>query len=70
MNDLWMYNQTTGRWTWLSGSNAGSQSGSYGTLGTAAPGNVPGARRGHTTVIDSARRAIYLFGGTSVGGKP
>jgi hypothetical protein len=30
-------------WTWVSGAKTANQAGSYGTLGTAAPGNVPGA---------------------------
>ena len=33
-----------GKWTWVSGSNTANQAGIYGTRGTAAPSNVPGAR--------------------------
>ena len=42
-NDLWEYNPSTDEWTWISGSNTPNQPAVYGTLGTPAPGNVPGA---------------------------
>ena len=44
LNDLWRYNISSGEWTWMSGSNVGNQTGTYGTLGTPAPANVPGGR--------------------------
>ncbi|MGA8216607.1 MAG: kelch repeat-containing protein [Candidatus Sulfotelmatobacter sp.] len=60
MNDLWKYG--AGQWTWVSGSNLAPEPGTYGTQGTAAPGNVPGARFGDTGWIDSAGN-FWLFGG-------
>ena len=42
LNDLWKY--SAGQWTWMGGSNVVNQQGTYGTQGTAAAGNVPGAR--------------------------
>jgi len=60
LNDLWMYSD--GEWTWMSGPNVGNQSGIYGTLGTAAPGNVPGARSLSVTWIDPSGN-LWLFGG-------
>ena len=42
LNDLWKY--SAGEWTWMSGSNVVNQEGTYGTQGTAAAGNIPGAR--------------------------
>ncbi|MBZ5701090.1 MAG: hypothetical protein LAN84_04525 [Acidobacteriia bacterium] len=42
LNDLWKY--SGGQWTWMSGSNLTGQTGTYGTQGTTAPGNVPGGR--------------------------
>ena len=30
-------------------------------------GNVPGARYGHTMIVDSATRAVYVFGGNGYG---
>ena len=61
-NDLWRYSPGSGQWTWVGGSNALNASGVYGTLGIAAPGNVPGARSGSVSWIDSAG-VLWLFGG-------
>ena len=60
LNDLWKFSD--GQWTWMSGSNIGDQAGVYGTLGTAAPGNVPGARQGAVGSIDALGN-LWLFGG-------
>jgi N-acetylneuraminic acid mutarotase len=60
LNDLWMYSE--GQWTWMGGSNIANQSGIYGTLGTPAPGNVPGGRSLSTTWTD-ASGDFWLFGG-------
>lgn len=68
LNDLWKY--STGQWTWMSGSNSVNQLGSYGTLGTAAANNVPGARVAGATWTDASGN-LWLFGGDgydSVGG--
>jgi N-acetylneuraminic acid mutarotase len=62
LNDLWKYDPTTLEWTWVSGSHTVNQSGSYGTRGTAAPTNVPGARYGATSWLDSSGK-LWLFGG-------
>jgi N-acetylneuraminic acid mutarotase len=63
MNDLWKY--SSGQWTWVSGSSMPRQSGMYGTQGTAAAGNVPGARTSAVAWSD-ASGAIWLFGGDGV----
>jgi hypothetical protein len=63
-NDLWVFSPTTGQWTWVSGSSGGAAAGVYGTLGTAAPGNVPGARDSAAAWIDGAGN-LWLFGGES-----
>ena len=60
LNDLWKYQ--AGQWTWMSGSNLASQSGTYGTQGVAAPGNVPGARSLAVSWHDAAGN-LWLFGG-------
>ncbi len=60
LNDLWKY--SAGEWTWVNGANVISQSGVYGTLGTAAAGNVPGARCCAVSWTDSAGN-LWLFGG-------
>jgi len=60
LNDLWKY--SAGQWTWMGGSNLPNQPGTYGTLGTAAPGNVPGVRGNAVTWTDSSGD-VWLFGG-------
>jgi len=62
LNDLWEFDPTTSEWEWMGGSDTGSQSGVYGTLGTPATGNVPGARSGATSWTDSNGN-FWLFGG-------
>ncbi len=60
LNDLWKY--SAGEWTWMSGANAPNQLGTYGTQGTAASGNVPGARNSAVSWIDTSGN-LWLFGG-------
>ncbi|HEX4151523.1 MAG TPA: kelch repeat-containing protein [Steroidobacteraceae bacterium] len=62
LNDLWMFDPLAGIWTWMSGSQTYLASGTYGTEGVAAPGNVPGARTGAVSWTDSAG-SLWLFGG-------
>jgi N-acetylneuraminic acid mutarotase len=62
LNDLWKYDPATLEWTWVSGSNLINQAGTYGTMGTADPSNVPGARYGPVTWADSHNN-LWLFGG-------
>ncbi len=63
-NDLWKFDGSN--WTWVSGSNVVNQSGVYGTQGLAVATNVPGARVGATTWIDSGG-VLWLFGGYGMG---
>ncbi|TDU80882.1 Calx-beta domain-containing protein [Prosthecobacter fusiformis] len=65
LNDLWRCNLTTQTWTWLGGSKTTKTKGTYGTLGVAAADNIPGARTGGSTWIDSAGD-LWLFGGTGL----
>jgi N-acetylneuraminic acid mutarotase len=62
LNDLWRYSPSTGQWTWMSGGEADNAAGVYGTLGTAAATNVPGARYAASSWTDSAG-TLWLFGG-------
>jgi N-acetylneuraminic acid mutarotase len=71
MNDLWEYSPTSGEWTWVSGSptgnavsgpNAGTAIGVYGTRGVSAAANVPGARLIPVTWMDTNGN-LWLFGG-------
>jgi hypothetical protein len=71
LNDLWEFNPSTNEWTWISGSSAvppsdgglSGQPGVYGTLGTPAPGNVPGGRYAAASWTDGSGN-LWLFGGT------
>jgi N-acetylneuraminic acid mutarotase len=62
LNDLWQYSASSGLWTWVSGGNADNASGVYGTQGTAAAANVPGARQAASSWTDSSGN-LWLFGG-------
>ena len=63
LNDLWEY--SAGQWTWMSGSNVNGESGTYGTEGTAAASNVPGARNGAVSWTDKSGN-FWLFGGAGL----
>ncbi len=62
LNDLWSFNPTTHLWTWMSGSTQQGGAGVYGTQGTAAGGNTPGARQFASSWI-SPSGDLWLFGG-------
>jgi len=53
-----------GEWTWMGGSSkvGNGQPGVYGTLGTAAPTNIPGGRKHILSWTDASGNA-WLFGG-------
>jgi hypothetical protein len=70
LNDFWVYSPNStptqpGTWTWIKGSNTGSQNGSYG--GLTRPYETyyiwtPGGRSNATSFIDSLGE-LWLFGG-------
>lgn len=62
LGDLWKYNPVTNQWTWMKGFTATDQNGVYGTLGIAAPTNMPGGRFSAGSWIDGAGN-LWLFGG-------
>jgi N-acetylneuraminic acid mutarotase len=62
LNDLWQYSPVTTEWTWISGSSADDASGVYGTQGTAAAGNVLGARQAAVAWLDPSGN-VWIFGG-------
>jgi len=64
--DLWRYNPVSNNWTFISGSPTANSNGVYGTQGTSAPGNQPGARSAAGSWIDP-RGHLYLFGGRGLG---
>jgi N-acetylneuraminic acid mutarotase len=61
-NDLWEYSPASGQWTWVLGSNAPDAQGVYGTQGTAAQANVPGARSTPAVWTDGNGNA-WVFAG-------
>lgn len=61
-NDLWEYSPATNEWAWISGSSQANQSGTYGTLGAPASGNVPGGRNNALSWTDG-KGNLWLFGG-------
>ncbi len=65
LNDLWMFDPNTLKWTWISGSDLTGQEGSYGLQGVAAPTNVPGARCLAISWTDP-EGSLWLFGGSGL----
>jgi hypothetical protein len=66
-NDLWLYDPSAQTWTWMSGSSSTNQSGVYGSVSVAAPGNVPGARDSAAAWATSDG-SLWLFGGEDFNG--
>jgi N-acetylneuraminic acid mutarotase len=52
----------TGQWIWQGGSSTGNQSGTYGTQGAAAAGNIPGGRWAAASATDPSGN-VWVFGG-------
>ena len=50
------------QWTWVGGSKLLNQKGTYGTLGVAAAGNIPGARTSAASWVDGNGN-FWIFGG-------
>jgi len=64
LNDLWKYNQSTGQWTWMSGSQGIDNIGVYGTLGVSSSTNSPGSRTA-SNFWDGGNGYMYVLGGYS-----
>lgn len=67
LNDLWVYNLTSGWWTWLSGANIVDQTAVYGIKGQPSVNNRPGGRDGHCLAMPKFGKKLYLFGGNGRG---
>ena len=61
-NDLWKYAPQSNQWTWVGGSMSSNAAGIYGTIGSAATTNAPGARDGAVAWVDGSGD-FWLFGG-------
>ncbi|WP_353064894.1 hypothetical protein RBB77_03920 [Tunturibacter psychrotolerans] len=57
------------QWTWVGGANVPDQSSVYGTQGSAAPGNIPGAREQGVSWTDNSGN-FWLFGGWGSAASP
>ena len=64
-NDLWQYDISSSKWTWVGGSNLPNQSGVYGTKGIAAETNIPGGRFYSMSTADNNGN-LWLFGGGGI----
>ena len=64
-NDLWQYSPTTNQWTMIGGSTSLNAQGTYGTAGTAAANNQPGARQQPVTWTDNTGN-FWMLGGTGL----
>ncbi len=62
LNDLWEFNPAAKTWTWVSGASTVNVVGVYGTQGVASSTNIPGARNGAVSWVDSSGN-LWLFGG-------
>lgn len=62
LNDVWKYNPSTNRWTWVSGDKFIDKPGVYGTKGVASPSNTPGSRYVASTWADGNGN-LWLYGG-------
>ncbi|MCW3120004.1 MAG: Kelch repeat type 2-containing protein [Chitinophagaceae bacterium] len=62
LNDVWRYNPTNNQWTFQKGDNTINNWGVYGSLGSPAASNKPGARRTAVSWIDASGN-FWLFGG-------
>jgi N-acetylneuraminic acid mutarotase len=62
LNDLWTYELSSDKWTWLSGDDKIRALGSYGTQGVPSQANTPGARCYAAHWFDK-KDNLWLFGG-------
>jgi hypothetical protein len=66
MNDLWSFNFSSGKWTFVTGSKTTPVSGVYGTQGAGDSTTTPGGRFFATSWITSSGD-VYLLGGQRYG---
>lgn len=67
LNDLWKYNTTTNRWTWVKGDASIDQTAVYGTMGMPDEDNKAGGRTASVSWSDGQGNA-WFFGGTGYDG--
>lgn len=64
LNDLWMFDVASGRWTWVGGSNAADPQGVYSA--TPSTSNIPGGRQNAAAITDGSGK-VWFFGGYGLG---
>ncbi len=62
LNDIWRYNPSSNKWTWISGDKTINQNAVYGTQGLFNAANKPGSRYVSSSWVDNAGE-LWLFGG-------
>jgi hypothetical protein len=62
MNDMWLFNTTTGHFDWVNGSSQVNNRGSYGTILVPSPTNLPPGRSGQACWMDTSG-VFWMFGG-------
>ena len=62
LNDLFRYEPSNNRWTWMKGPKTGNNNGTYGVMGVASPSNLPGSRLYNDFWRDN-HQTFWLFGG-------
>lgn len=63
LNDMWLFNVTSGWWACLNDYNPSSQVGLYETKGEASANNQPGARHRNSMAVHPSGQFILMFGG-------
>lgn len=61
-HDLWLYNLTTNKWTWVSGNQNTNYVGSYGALYVPTPTNMISSRGG-VAIWSDQQQNLWVFGG-------
>lgn len=64
--DLWQFNPSARRWSWIEGPRTSSALGVYDSLGGASALNMPGARVEASTWVDASGR-LWMHGGRGYG---
>src|ERR1035437_3079574 len=62
-NDLWDYDVSTNKWTFINGSMTLNQPSVYGIRTVSSPANQPGSKMGSIGWVDPVTQNFWLFGG-------
>src|SRR5204863_191369 len=62
-NDLWRFNPSNNRWTWMSGSNIFNSLGIYGTQCVSSTANIPESRGENRAYATDQNGNFWILGG-------